>query len=156
MGLTTSENTVTYHNSLCLSPQTLHKHCFQFLLGPVLTPKRNWGRCLRKSLGWQTKSSIRMVCYGIFWSGQLIRLISLMNSFAASVYGRRICLLEFAIVLKLKNNNKNFSEDMLRLQMNQPWKCGLINPRNSDSYLAFSFLHFSKTTLLQLGVFNIW
>ena len=61
-----------------------------------------------------------MVCYGIFWSGQLIRLISLMNSFAASAYGRRTCLLEFVIVLKLKNNNKNFSEEMLRLQMNKP------------------------------------
>ena len=61
-----------------------------------------------------------MVCYGIFWSGQLIRLISLMNSFAASAYGRRTCLLEFAIVLKLKNNNKNLSEEMLRLQMNKP------------------------------------
>ena len=69
-----------------------------------------------------------MVCYGIFLSGQLIRLISLMNSFAASGYGLRICLLEFAIVLKLKNNNKNFNEEMLRLQMNQPWECGLINP----------------------------
>ena len=22
-----------YHNTLCLSPQFLHKHCFQFLLG---------------------------------------------------------------------------------------------------------------------------
>ena len=32
--LTTPENTITYHNALCLSPQILHKHCFQFLLGP--------------------------------------------------------------------------------------------------------------------------
>ena len=32
--LTTPENTITYHNALCLSPQNLHKHCFQFLLGP--------------------------------------------------------------------------------------------------------------------------
>ena len=35
---------------------------------------------------------------------------------------------------------------MLRLQMNQPWECGLINPKN--------YLTFSKTTLSQLGVFN--
>ena len=31
---TTPKNTITYHNALCLSPQILHKHCFQFLLGP--------------------------------------------------------------------------------------------------------------------------
>ena len=24
-----------YHNTLCLSPQILHKHCFCFLLGPL-------------------------------------------------------------------------------------------------------------------------
>ena len=33
--------------------------------------------------------------------------MSLMNSFAASAHRRRICLLEFSIVLKLKNNKKN-------------------------------------------------
>ena len=30
------------------------------------------------------------------------------NSFAAFAHGRRTCLLEFAIVLKLKNNKKTF------------------------------------------------
>ena len=44
-------------------PKILYKHCFQFLL------QRNWRQCLCKILGWQTKSV--MVCYGIFWSGQL-------------------------------------------------------------------------------------
>ena len=47
-------------------PKILHKHCFQFLPGPFLTPKRNWRQYLCKSLGWQTKSI--MVCYGIFWT----------------------------------------------------------------------------------------
>ena len=32
--LTTPENTITYHNAVCLSPQILHKPRFQFLLGP--------------------------------------------------------------------------------------------------------------------------
>ena len=46
-------------------------------------------------------------------------LISLMNSFAVSAHGRRICLLEFAIVLKLKENEtENSSREMKRLQMN--------------------------------------
>ena len=36
-----------------------------------------------------------------------------MNSFGASANGRRICLLEFAIVLKLKDNKtENYSEEM--------------------------------------------
>ena len=30
-----------------------------------------------------------------------------MNSFAESAYGRRICLLEFAFVLKMKTIKKN-------------------------------------------------
>ena len=44
-----------------------------------------------------------------------------MNSFAASAHRRRICLLEFAIVLKLKfNKTDNYSKEMQRLQMNPP------------------------------------
>ena len=39
-----------------------------------------------------------------------------MNSFAVSANGRRICLLEFAIVLKLKDNKtENYREKMQRL-----------------------------------------
>ena len=85
---------------------------------------------------------------------ELIRVISLMNSLAASAQGRRICLLELPIVLKLKDNKtENSSGEMQRLQMNPPWECGLIISL-FNSYLAFSFCHFSKTTLLQLGVFS--
>ena len=39
---------------------------------------------------------------------------------------------------------------MQRLQMNPRWECGLIILINS--YLAFSFFSFFRTTLLQLGV----
>ena len=49
---------------------------------------------------------------------ELTRLISLGNLFAASARGRCICLLELAIVLKLKNNLKKSSGEMQRLQMN--------------------------------------
>ena len=74
-----------------------------------------------------------------------------MNSLAAAAHGRRICLLELPIVLKLKDNKtENSSGEMQRLQMNLPWECGLISLFNS--YLAFSFCHFSVTTLLQLVV----
>ena len=40
-----------YHNSLCLSPQILHKHCFLFVLGLTVVPVR-----LMQNLEWQTKS----------------------------------------------------------------------------------------------------
>ena len=30
-----------YHNTLCLSPQILHKNCFQFLLGLIMVPREN-------------------------------------------------------------------------------------------------------------------
>ena len=44
-----------------------------------------------------------------------------MNSFAASANGSCICLLEFALVLKMKDNKtENYSEEMQRLQMNPP------------------------------------
>ena len=44
-----------------------------------------------------------------------------MNSFAASAHGCHICLLKFAIVLKVKDNKtENSIEEMQRLQMNPP------------------------------------
>ena len=47
------------------------------------------------------------------------------DSFAATAHGRRICLLKFAIVLKLKDNKtENSSGEMQRLQMNPPRECG--------------------------------
>ena len=56
-----------------------------------------------------------------------------MNSFTASTHGRRNGLLEFAIVLKPKNNKKN------------------ENPGNVPLF----FFHFSTTMLLQLGVCDL-
>ena len=41
---------------------------------------------------------------------------------------------------------------MQRLQMKPRWEWGLISLINS--YLALSFFNFSKTTLLQLGVYT--
>jgi len=65
-----------------------------------------------------------------------------MNSFAASAIRGRVCLLEFAYCFKAE---KKSSGEMQRLQMNQPSECGLISlPIN----LAFSFFHFSRTTVL--------
>ena len=58
--LTTPENTITYYNALCLSPQIVHKHCLQFLLGVKMAPreKENWNlkQCLPKILGWQKRA----------------------------------------------------------------------------------------------------
>ena len=44
-----------YHNTLCLSPHILHKHCFQFLLGLKMAPRENKNNAYAK-LGGQTKS----------------------------------------------------------------------------------------------------
>ena len=73
-----------------------------------------------------------------------------MNSFAASAHGRRICSLEFAIVLNLKDNKtENSSGERQRLQMNPPWECGLISRINS--YLAFSFFSFFYDNVFAIG-----
>ena len=47
--------------------------------------------------------------------------IGINLALAASSHGRRICLLEFAIVLKMKDNKiENSSAEMKRLKMNPP------------------------------------
>ena len=50
-------------------PKILHKHCLQFLLGVKMAPRETENNAYSNFWGWQTKSI--MVCYGIFWSGQL-------------------------------------------------------------------------------------
>ena len=54
-----------YHNTLCLSPQSLHKHCFCFLLGPLYVP-RGTGNNAYVKFGGTNKEY-----YGIFRSGLL-------------------------------------------------------------------------------------
>ena len=59
--LATPENTITFHNTLCLATQNFAKALFSVSLGAILTPKRNWRQCLRKILGWLTEH------YGMSW-----------------------------------------------------------------------------------------
>ena len=66
--LTTTENTITYHNTLCWSLQNFAEELSLVSLGSLNGPKRNWKQCLCKILEWPTKSI--MVCYDIFCSGQ--------------------------------------------------------------------------------------
>ena len=52
-----------YHNTLCLSPQILHEHCFCFLLGPLKVPRETENNAYAK-FGGTDKDY-----YGIFQSG---------------------------------------------------------------------------------------
>ena len=54
-----------YHNTLCLSPKILHKHCFYFLLGLKMVSRENKNNAYAKL--WKTNKE----CYGIFKSGLL-------------------------------------------------------------------------------------
>ena len=54
-----------YHNTLCLSPQILHKHCLQFLLGLKMVPRENKNNANAK-FGWTNKEY-----YGIVRNGAL-------------------------------------------------------------------------------------
>ena len=49
--LTIPENTITYHNTLCLSPQILHEHCLQFLLGVKMAPRETENNACAKIWG---------------------------------------------------------------------------------------------------------
>ena len=60
-----------YHNTLCLSPQILHKHCFCFLLGPLLVPRESGNNAYAKFAGTNKEY------YGIFRSGLLNVMVSL-------------------------------------------------------------------------------
>ena len=40
-----------YHNTLCLSPEILHKHCFCFLLGPLEVPRETGNNAYAKFWG---------------------------------------------------------------------------------------------------------
>ena len=59
-------------------PKILHKHCFQFLLGVKMALTETENNAFRKILGLQTKTI--MVCYGIFWSGQLALLLTIITN----------------------------------------------------------------------------
>ena len=52
-----------YHNTFCLFPQILHKHCFQFLLGLTMVPRKNKNNAYAKFGGTNKEY------YGIFRSG---------------------------------------------------------------------------------------
>ena len=52
-----------YHNTFCLSPQILHKHCLQFLLGLTMVQRENKNNPYAKFGGTNKEY------YGIFGSG---------------------------------------------------------------------------------------
>ena len=58
--LTTPENTLTYHNALCLSPQNF-AWVFSVSLGAISTPKRN------KTMLMQNVGVTNKECYGMLW-----------------------------------------------------------------------------------------
>ena len=64
--LTTTENTITYHDALCLSPQILHKHCRG---GEWYLEKRGSRKILAGSRNLGSvfdKSRFCMVCFYFF------------------------------------------------------------------------------------------
>ena len=102
--LITPENTITYLNTLCLSPQILHKHCFPVSLGAILTLKRNWRQCLCKILKRQTKSI--MVCYDI--SGVVNTLCQCKAAFLKTLSSA----LNFNNILVFGRDNPRYSKLM--------------------------------------------
>ena len=66
MQLTSPENTITYHNVLCLLPlQNLQKHCLQFLLGVKIAPRETQNNAYAKV--WGDKQ--RALSYVMVFSG---------------------------------------------------------------------------------------
>ena len=57
-----------YHNTFCLSPQILHKHCFPFLLGLTMVPREN------KNNPYAKFGETNKEYYGIFRSGLFVTI----------------------------------------------------------------------------------
>ena len=49
--LTIPEDTITHHNTLCLSLKILHKYCLQFLLGVKMAPRETENNAYAKFWG---------------------------------------------------------------------------------------------------------
>ena len=99
-----------YHSiqqrSLSVTPKICISIVFRFL-GAILTPKSNWRQCLRKIFkGWQTKCT--MVCYGIFFSGQLPYRKITNKSMEISLTALEIVLLLLSNYFVLKSKDPVF------------------------------------------------
>ena len=57
-----------YRNTLCLSPQITQKHCFCFLLGPLLFPRETGSNAWAKIGGGGGQTMSIMVFWGVaYW-----------------------------------------------------------------------------------------
>ena len=83
--LTTPENTTTYHNALCLSPQNFTYALFSVSLGAILHPKRNWRQCLSKTLGWEIIVALWYVM--VFLEGSVVHRRSFHPVFTSFARG---------------------------------------------------------------------
>ena len=68
--MTTPENTITYHNALFVTPKFCISIVFSFSW-ELKWPQEKLKTMLMQNLGVTNKSI--MECYGIFWSGQLLK-----------------------------------------------------------------------------------
>ena len=93
-----------YHNTLCLSPQILHKHCFCFPLGLLYFPRETENNAYLKFGGTNREY------YGIFRSGLLETLLIIVLLCLVTTLFLKIA---FATVLKGKmaqNQCKDFPD----------------------------------------------
>ena len=70
-----------YYNTLCLSLQILHKHCFQLLLELIVVPRENKNNACMQNLEGKNKEY-----FGIFESGPF----EINNCFQPKSYGMTI------------------------------------------------------------------
>ena len=68
-----------YHNTLCLSPQTLQKHCFQFLLGITMVQRENKNKAYAKFGG--TNKEYCIFRNGQWWLSRVCRKFTHAHTF---------------------------------------------------------------------------
>ena len=69
--LTTPENITAFHNAPCLSPQSLHKQCLQFLLGVKMAPRETENNAYSNFRG-DKKEHYGMLWYFLEWSNAIL------------------------------------------------------------------------------------
>ena len=101
--LATPDNTITYHNALCLSPQNLHKHCLQFLLGVKMVPRETENNAYANF--WGDKQ--RALWYVMVFSG-VVNMLTLPFQFHGNCMWKSLdeCLAAFIVINYTWNTQK--------------------------------------------------
>ena len=131
--LTTSENTIAYHNALFLSPQILHEICFQFLLGPFyFNSQEKLKTMLMQNFGVRNKEHYGMLWY--FWSAQFRSFFCPWGMRKTT----RSLVLSMKLCLSFKMSNKTVFIGVSPVKLCYSWVLRMRRDKTCSSYIRWN------------------